>query len=475
MLSPILHLNPDNWLQGKSTGQNVSDGLWTQADGINPYVNNAENSTSLGLLQTGAAATDISGGVVDQKIQKFIILGSTSIYGLGYNGDIYSIDSDVPTLADSGTGARTLTSLVNGFVSSAGGTLYLYYIHRNGIGRWNLASTWADTWNTSLTAQDVHPVHFWGGSWWIGNQIAVAKFDSSATVTASAFSPSARTLVTAISDDGYHLIVGTSDISSKPTGGFGNARIYFWIGAGTTWQQEWELPEPYIQNIYNLAGQIYAVAGKAIYTFNVSTPPRKVLDLDANHTTPFNSSNNHPQCNVTDRLGDAMIWGGAGYYINSLGKINSRIPSAYMTPLMLPSAAISIESLIVQQSSKKIYVGTNNSKLYTIDLTTNGNTSPNPAVISRWIDLKGVYNIKHITFDLGFALASTDQLDIVMTNQKAQTSSTSLKFSELGAVYEATLPIVLNDTRRLKLQLTWSGGSVEIYGITIYGEKLPLL
>ncbi|KKR09475.1 MAG: hypothetical protein UT43_C0001G0021 [Parcubacteria group bacterium GW2011_GWC1_39_29] len=471
MPSPILHLNPDNWLQGKATGQNVSDGLWTQADGINPYVNNTENSSALGLLQTGAAATDISGEVVDQKIQKFIILSSTSIYGLGYNGDIYSIDSDVPTLADSGTGARTLTSLVNGFISSAGGTLYLYYIHRNGIGRWNLASTWADSWNTALTAQDVHPVHFWEGNWWIGNQIAVAKFDSSAAITASAFSPSARTLVTAISDDGYHLVVGTSDISSKPAGGFGNARIYFWVGAGSQWQQEWELPEPFIQNIYNLAGQLYAIAGKAIYTFNVSTPPRKILDLDSTHTTPFNSSSNHPQCNVTDRLGDAMIWGGVGYYISSFGKINSRTPSAYLTPLMLPSAATSIESLIVQQASKKIYVGTNNSKLYTIDLTVGGNISPNPVALSRWIDLKGTYNLTNLTFDFGFILASGDVLDVVITNQKNQTFTESVSFAKYGATYEVKLPTPLNDTKRIKIQMTWSGGNVRIYSLDLWGDK----
>ena len=463
-MQKILQLGVKDWITGIGVGQHLEGtGIFSLADGINPFVNPLLDSGDFGLLQTGKTAVDASASVVDQVIVSFTprVTGASegTMYALGISGDIYSINmnTNAPTLAS----ARGV-SMQNGWISKAGGIEYFYYINSGTqIGRYDLASDYANNWNTALQNTTIHPVHYWQKTHWIGDKDRISKVNSTPAVTANVLAFDPEYTVMCLSDDDYRLVIGVAtQITSITYRAI--TKVYFWDGASTLPEKMWEIPEANIQWIKRLGSLFYANCGRALYAFNYATPPTKIIDLDSNHSTAVGNYN------ATDRLGDAVLWGSVA--VNMYGKLNTRIPTTYSTPFSFALGASSVASLNASAKSGTIYLGGADSKLYTISTTTGGDTN---GLIARthFIDLKDVYNIQGVTVIFGTNLASGDDLTITLTNRNTDSQAISPTFAALGAIARQFFPVSLK-ADQLQISIgAFNGGNPKIKDIIIYGEK----
>lgn len=466
-MQKILSLGIKDWITGVGIGQHMEGtGLFASADGINPFVDPFLNSANFGLLQAGKTASDASGGVVDEVIVHFIPRNGTEMYALGITGDVYSIATatGVPTLKK----ATTATSCYSGFFSKGGGTEYFYYFNGTQIGRYDLSSTSTNDFWTGLTGT-IRPNHYWAGKRWFGNGQYVGVLDpaslpgtgalTSANTQALDFDP--EYTVSCLSDDDYRLVIGASTQTSSVLYK-GQTKIYFWNGYDASWEKEWDVPEANIQSIQRIGNLFYALCGRALYAFNYSTPPTKILDIDTSHTA------SHGNFNGVDRLGDAVVWGGGTLGLQMYGKINSRVPAAFSVPWKLPTGG-NATSINTSVSPSLIFVGGNDSKLYTIDKTSGGDATGFVAT-THYIDLQDVYAIQGITIEFGTNLASGDSATFVLTNIKGDTQTLNPTFSDLGAISRKHYPVTMK-ADQVKLAITFGGGNPKIKRITIYGER----
>lgn len=467
-MNKILSLGIKEWISGIGVGQHLEgSGIFTVADGINPFVDPFLNSANFSLLQAGKTAVDASGGVVDQTIVHFVPRNATELYGLGIGGDVYSIvtSSGVPTLKKAITDAGTCYS---GFFSKGGGTEYFYYFNVTGgssfrIGRYDLASTSISDYWTGLTGT-IKPTHYWAGIHWFGNGRYIGQLDPSALPVTGAL-PVGNTqaldfdpeyTVMCLADDDYRLVIGAST-QTVDTVYKGQTKIYFWNGHDDSWEKEWDVPEANIQAIYRIGSTLYAVCGRALYAFNYSTSPTKILDLDTNHSLSIGN------VNASDRMGDALVWGNSTA-LSMYGKINSRVPSAFTTPYKTPSSVVSLNTSI---SPTMVFIGTSNDKLYTIDKSTGGGVA---TATTHYIDLKSVFNIQGITIVFGKKLATTDDVSVVITNISGDTLTVNPTYTALGATARKFYTLEMR-ADQVKLAITFNAGNPQIKNIILYGTQ----
>lgn len=462
-MQKILTLGVKDWITGIGVGQHLEgSGLFTTADGINPFVDPFLNSANFGLLQAGKTAVDASAGVVDEVIVHFIPRNETEMYGLGISGDIYSIATatGVPTLKIA-SGADA--AVYSGFFSKGGGTEYFYYFYGTKVGRYDLTSGATNSFWTGLTGA-IRPNHYWAGIHYFGNGQYVGQLDPSALPTTGAL-PVGNTqaldfdpeyTVMCLADDDYRLVIGASTQTANFTYK-GQTKIYFWNGYDDSWEKEWDVPEPNIQKIYRIGSTFYAICGRALYAFNYSTPPTKILDLDTNHSLSVGN------INPADRMGDALVWGNSTA-LSMYGKINARVPSAFTAPYQIPTSTI--VSLNASISPTMIFVGANNAKLYTIDKTTGGGVA---TATTHYIDLKSVFNIQGITVVFGKKLASTDDVSVVITNINGDTLTVNPTYTALGATARKFYTLDMR-ADQVKLAITFNAGNPQIKDIILYGE-----
>jgi len=470
-MKKILTLGIKEWLSGIGVGQHIEgSGIFSSADGINPFVDPSLNSANFGLLQTGGDETDISGGVVDQVINTIIPRNITYFYALGATGDFYRI-----TIADNAvtqtTNGDAVVNLINGFtMKNSSGTEKLYYINDLGsagnyleIGTWDFATTFD---NDAITAAGSNleptafkPIHYWQDIHWIGNAYKVAKIDNAEALTLAALTLDRSFVVTAFEDDGYRLIIG----ASTETGGTvkGQTKIYFWDGASTKPEKMFNIPETDVRAMKKIGDTIYAFCGNALYVFNYSTAPQKVLDFDSDHS-PGNPKH-------TSRIGNALLWGDVD--INMYGALNARTKSAYTAPWSFALRATTVSALNAEIKPGIIYVAGVNSKLYTIPTTSGNNAAGvSKTATTHFIDLKDVYNIQGITVVFGLNLASGDHVDIILTNRNGDSQTSNVIFSTHGAVSRIHFPVSLK-ADQVKIAITFQNNNPKIKDIILYGEK----
>lgn len=469
-MQKILSLGISQWISGIGVGQHLEgSGIFTVADGINPFVNPLLNSGDFGLLQTGGDETDISGGVVDQVINTIIPRNSTYFYALGATGDFYRVTIADNTVTQT-TNGDAVVALTNGFILNIAGTEKLYYINDAGgggtyteLGTWDFATTFD---NDALTAGGSNlnttafkPVHLWEKTHWIGNGHQIAKVDETGMLTLAALTLDRGLIVTSISDDGYRLIIGASTI----TGGDlrGDTRIYFWNGAADKPEKVFEVPEPNVGALKKIGDTIYLLGGKSLYVLNYATAPQKVLDLDTNHEISNQKS--------VSRIGGALLWGDTD--INMYGKISPRAPMAYSVPFSFALRATTTSAINAEINPGVIYVAGANSKLYTIP-TTSGNNAAGVGKIARthFIDLKDVYNIQGITIIFGLNLATGDSVGVKIVNRNGDSQTTTSSYTTHGAVSRIHFPVSLK-ADQVYVEITFNDKNPKIKDIILYGEK----
>lgn len=467
-MQKILQLGVNDWISGIGIGAHIENrGLFTQANGINPFVDPLLNSSNFGLLQIGKSEIDISGAVVTQTIIKIIGRNGTNAYALGNSGDFYTITLSNDSVAKvTNTGINT----INGFIlKDTSGVEKLYYINDSGsasnyleIGTWDFATTFVNDALTSVTNLQptvFKPIHYWDKKHWIGNGDRVAKVENGnpPTLTANAYSLDQSWTVTALEDDDYHLIIG----ASTSTGGDyrGQTKIIFWGGVGSTIEREYNIPEPSINGFKRIGGMIYMIAKNSLYGFNFSNPPVKLLDLDSSH--------NIGNQKAMSQIGDALLWGGVD--INMFGSLNARMKKVYAVPYAYAIRSTITSALNAEITPGKIYVAATNNKLYTISTTSGGNSVMYNAD-THYFDLKDMYDIKGCTVVFGAALASGDSVtvrfdDINSSNNKSAVFS----FASWGAVTRQFIPLSFQ-SGQFKLSIILSE-NVKIKDIIVYGEK----
>lgn len=473
-MKKILSLGIKDWITGIGVGQHLEGGgIFSVANGINPFVNPYLNSADFGLLQTGGGETDISGGVVDQVINTIIPRNLTYFYCLGATGDFYRVTISDNTVTQT-TNGDAVVNLINGFILNIGGTEKLYYINDAGgggtyteLGTWDFATTFDNDALTgggnNLNQTAFKPIHYWEKTHWIGNGHQIAKVDETGTLTPAALTLDRGFTVTSISDDGYKLIIG----ASTETGGTvkGQTKIYFWDGAMDKPEKAFDVPEPSVKALKKIGNTIDIIAGKSLYACNYATAPQKILDLDTNHTTSNQKS--------VSRIGDALLWGGVD--INMYGKINPRVPSAFSTPFSFALRATTTTAINAEINPGVIYVAGANSKLYTIP-TTSGNNAAGvtKTATTRFIDLKDVYLIRGITFIFGKNLASGDSVDIKIYNRNADSQTMNVLFSTHGAKSRIHFPISLT-ADQIYFDVLFQNNNPKIKDIIVYGDITPQL
>lgn len=473
-MKKILSLGIKDWITGIGIGQHFEgSGLFARADGINPFVNPYLNSADFGLLQTGGAETDISGGVVDQVINTIIPRNQTYFYCLGATGDFYRV-----TIADNTvtqvTNGDSVVNLVNGFILNVGGTELLYYINDLGgggtythLGTWDFSTTFDNDAKTgggnTLNQTAFKPIHYWEKTHWIGNGHQIAKVDETGTLTLAALTLDRGYTVTAISDDGYRLIIAASTETAGTVKG--QTKIYFWDGAINLPEKMFEVPEASVKALKKINGIIYIHAGKSLYVCNYATAPTKILDLDTDYT-PANQKS-------VSRIGDALVWGGVD--INMYGKINPRVPAAYTTPLSFALRAYTSTSINAEIKQGVIYVAATNAKLYSIPITSGNNPSGiTKTATTHYIDLKDVYLIKGITLIFGLNLATGDAFDVTITNRNGDAKTVNALFSTHGAVSRIHFPISLK-ADQVKIAMLFQNNNPKIKDIILHGDVTPQL
>lgn len=468
-MQKILQIGVKDFMTGITVGSHIENrGLFTSANGINPFVDPFLNSSNFGLLQAGRLETNISGSVVTQAIVKIIGRNGTNAYALGDSGDFYTITLSNDSVAKvTNTGVNT----VNGFIlKDTGGVEKLYYINDSGasgsyleIGTWDFATTFVNNALTSVTNLQptaFKPIHYWDKKHWIGNDDRVAKVENGnpPTLTANAYSLDTGWTVTALEDDDYHLIIGAS---TSTAGSYrAQTKIIFWGGVGSTIEREYNISEPSIKGFKRIGGMIYMIAGNSLYGFNFSTPPIKLLNLDSSHQVANQK--------VMSQIGNTIIWGDVD--INMFGSLNERTGKAYAVPYAFASRATTATALNAEITPGKIYVAGANTKLYTILTTAGGNTSYTVNAITHYFDLKDIYDIKGCTVIFGSSLGSGDSVTITLEDISGAGSDT-LTFSQAlwGSITRKFIPCSLqSDQLRLNINFI---GTPKVKGIIIYGEK----
>ena len=243
--------------------------------------------------------------------------------------------------------------------------------------------------------------------------------------------------------------------------------MVFWDGFSSSWNKEWFIPEPSIQAIQRIGSVFYAVCANALYAFNFSTPPTKILDLGSGNSVSVNAYN------AITRVGDAVFWGGTD--INMYGSLNSRVPKAYSQPMSFALRATSINALNSNASYGKIYIAGNDSKIYKVSLLTGGNVNDLNNAITHWFDLKDVYQISGIRINFGTRLVTGNDIMITVEGYDGTsgfTQNINPTFAGLGAATRAYFPLEL---RGHEVRFTFSpsgiAGNIKIKDIILYGEK----
>ena len=138
---------------------------------------------------------------------------------------------------------------------------YLYFAQDTTIGRYDLTSTWDDSWQTGLNNAP-HPMKVSADKkLYIGNGQYVSSWDD-ATFTSNALDLGSNWEVQTLDDFGWrYLAIGASrlDSSGQPL----EAKIFLWNRTSSSWNDEIRIPENNISAMIFAGGYLWYWAGES--------------------------------------------------------------------------------------------------------------------------------------------------------------------------------------------------------------------
>lgn len=470
----ILELTPKVLRSGRARSQFDDDGgIWDDATGINPYLDNASYR---GVIAITAAPTDITGStVVDipfayAKDER----GSTNfMYILGGSGHFYSVNvNKAVTDLRSGT---PITSPSNGMFifqsrhASAAATMF--YLRESHIGTWDLSGTYATGWNDTaqaITSCAHHPTHKLFDTQFFGNKNALGRVYDDGTATpaydTNALDFDKQETITALGDDGRYLIIATGRLVNDSYNTKHGVRIAWYLN-GDSWEWETFIPnESAVRAIRRTPSGVYAICKNATYRIAYGLEPEPIATHPSDEAIPFDSLNyGHVQAAAV--LGDGVIFGAKG---TAIAEPEPRANRIVYSPLQGHTGDISL--LVPDFISGTMFVGTRSSKLYWYDLTAAGTSASQKT--TRYIDLGGYYHIGRIDVTLPNGIGASDSMafEIIGTDGSATARTiTQANFGDKGFV-SIYLPAQVT-TAKVKIGVTMSAGTPSFSALALYGEK----
>lgn len=459
-------------------------GLFLKAKGVTAAYDPAgSESTQNGLLQACGAITDHTGSVVvDTPIASVVYDGGTPyLLILGDGGHFYRkpYGSGAPVDIRSGT---PYTNPANGVAKfqPRGGTLNYYVWQRTQIGVANplvaYPTGWTDDTYTGLQDTYLHPTHAFLDAVYYGNKDRIGALldagDTTVNHQTNVLDINTNWYVTGLCDDGVYLVAATSN-NLAGVEYLTDNKIIFWDTYSSSWQREWKIYDPAIWAIKSVGSNIYAFGQFGIYECSFNSPPRKVL----NAGTGFSDLAYYGLGYGSNRAGvfnqSALMWGGADT-LNSIGKLASDLPSAYLRPFYETLGEVSwIET---QFEKGKVYFGTRSDKLAAAEFNfATRQTSLSAETVYIPLKKRGVLNRIDVYF--GEPLASGDSLniDVQADEDVAAVDWNTASFAVHGAKRFVPLHKVGGgsyETEQIKLVLNFNGGAVKIKRIVGWGEPL---
>lgn len=164
------------------------------------------------------------------------------IQSVAPNGDVYHFSTESGKTWKQTSGVYSLVNTnANGAHTGCSRVAfngYIFYTAGTKLGRFDLSSTWSDSWQTFTQTPTWRPFLELENELNIGNGKYVASVDSALTFSDNVLDiPSQRT-VSAFSSAGTYLIVGTTQGTS-----IYSCRSYLWDGFSTSWSDEDIIPE----------------------------------------------------------------------------------------------------------------------------------------------------------------------------------------------------------------------------------------
>lgn len=289
----------DNFLGGLAPSRFIGDPL-TQTDpssaGWFPVHTSAPDSglNEINILQRGYqldTVTNVSVIQGDIKWVRSFSRGTGSYaYALTVNDAssknvLHRLEMSTATITNNATFPHALAtnsdaSGLDFFTIS--GTNYLMYAAGNNLGRYDLSTTFADTYKTTLGTTCLgdtisHPMVQGNGNLYIGNSnysantACVAKLDGSGVLTETALDLSAtQQLVRCLEFNRNYLYIGASATGTSGANYRSQASMYVWDGVSSSWQEQFTFPEEDITAIKAFNGSIFAWGRRGFYEFTGS-------------------------------------------------------------------------------------------------------------------------------------------------------------------------------------------------------------
>lgn len=487
MAQKLITLTSKDFLSGLSIGKHFDRGGIFNDDTKGAHMFASENH--YGLLCSGPTVSDIgSTAVVDT------IIAATStpdgdigkLYTLGSEGHLYETDLASPTATPTDKRSATpITNPANGlFVYQTRGATsasWLYYFQSTQIGRWNKTGThgvsgWTDNWSTAGINTTFHrPTHQFFDRVYFGNKYQVGYlYDTGAddpSVEPGGLDIPKDYTITTLSDDGLNLVIGATrqTASGTPVNSPGT-KVYFWDTNNTvSWQREWELlGASAVMSITRGEDGMYALTPEGLYVFSFSEAPRLVIPFTSGSTVASSGfdSNAAGAANHQKmiRLKGGLLWINGDTSLTFYGRFIPQAPKAIHVPYLGFTAATSL----AQSGAGRLYIGAAD-KLYTVALTSTGNTSAVASTVYIPFPKKTTINRIEVVFAEPLNGSDAINIDVNSDEDSNATDWGTISYSTHGAVRRKSLFSAFT-CENLKLVINFTGGDVKIKSINVYGE-----
>lgn len=486
-LQRLLRLTAKQLRTGESRStHDDSSGTWQSAIGLNAFL---EADASRFLCATTAAPTRIgSTEITDIPIAAGSDPTLGFIYVLGSTGRFCSVDTNnnvnviVPqTTVVLGTIANPTGSVHP--VTDSGGNKYMFIAGRAILVRWDLSTLDSLThWNTSngLNSCNHHPMHklflnvYFGNGQYLG-VIPLDQLHNQATtftnVNFQLINFGSDQNVTAIGDDGRYTIVAISPNFDETETGTRESKIIWYPGIGINW--EWEVTlkgeRAVRQIVRNVLGS-FAIGEKTIYKLTFGAQPELVRTFETTDSPggAFNAiaQGVGPRVNLAAAYADSVIFGKRGA---TFGKRYPTEPVTFSHPLQGHTSDLSlVEPNFVPG---RILVGTEDSKLWSFDMTAAGNTSN--SYTTDWFDLTQRCTITRIEIEMPAGIAASDVLGITVEVPSGKTAAVSLSQATIASGSRTNPQLQLKPTlqgSQVRFTFAPSAGAPKHGAISIHGH-----
>jgi hypothetical protein len=486
-LSKILQITAKDLRTGEGRSQyDDTGGVWQQSIGLNAFLSDDNARFLCATTATPTQIDSIATYIQDTPIAYALDTrpNNAYMYVLGNSGRFYSIlyGGTIATIRPQST--LTAVNYPTGgmaFGTDVNGTSYLFLCRGARLVRWDLNTADSAThWNEStvLNTADVHPMHKFSSTIYFGNGYSLGAIPltsslndvgSIAAVNTSVVKiDNANLTITAIGDDGRYVVFAASLVQQNSFSAASDVRIFWYSGVGINW--DWEVTikgERSIRAIVQNSLGTFAIGEQNIWQLAFGQQAKLVRTFDTADAIHFDPSTESTfVANGAAQFGDALIFGQRGAVY---GKRNPREPVTFSHPLQGHTG--NIYMIAPDFLKSKIYVGTDNNKLWLYDMSTAGTTSNSWK--TRWFDLKQQMSISRLEIEMPQGIGASDVLGVVVETPDGKTATASLSQTTMSASrrYYPKIPLKGNLIgAQVRFTFTPSAGSPKFGGVSLYGR-----